>query len=163
MGYIIVNPLEATTIAPVTADVRYMTTDAFLRWLEDVDHPEACDIRAAFMWLVSSACRRAACSRIKERDARIQELEDRVAERDSVISQLQFDLANVLHDYQKTKRRADALEETLADTSAAAPSADTTDTVYTGLKRCADPREVNLVPNASGHIDVRITKRVRHF
>jgi hypothetical protein len=39
IGQLIVNPLETTTLAPVTAEVCYMNTDALLYWLADLDHP----------------------------------------------------------------------------------------------------------------------------
>jgi hypothetical protein len=159
IGHIIVNPLETTTLAPVTAEVRYMSTDALLDWLTDLEHPEAPEIRAAFVWLVSAAARRAARNRIAERDARIKDLEkleDRVFERDSVISQLQSDLGNVLFDLNRAKRRVDTLERSIADTSAA----DTTDTA---TKCHVNTREVDLVNNDCGFIDVRVTKRPRRY
>jgi hypothetical protein len=132
---LIINPLETTTLAPVTSKVRYMTTEALLDWLAETDHHEAPEIRAALLWLVSSAARRAARTKITDRDARLSDLEklldekdariaelekvvgyteqvkDRVSERDSVISQLQTDLANVLFDLNRAKRRAAQLEE----------------------------------------------------
>jgi hypothetical protein len=138
-GQLIINPLETTTLAPVTAKVRYLTTEALLDWLADCDHHEASDIRASLMWLVSSAARRAARTKIADRDARILELEkflddkdariaelerlmeyteqvkDRVSERDSVITQLQTDLANVLFDLGRAKRRVTQLEESGGD------------------------------------------------
>jgi chromosome segregation ATPase len=87
------------------------------------------------MWLVSSAARRAARTKIADRDARLLDLEksldekdariaeleklvgyteqvkERVSERDSVIAQLQVDLANVLFDLNRAKRRVAQLEE----------------------------------------------------
>jgi predicted nuclease with TOPRIM domain len=133
---LIINPMEtSTTLAPVTDKVRYMTTEALLDWLAETDHHEAPEIRAAFLWLVSSAARKAARTKISDRDARLLDLEklldekeariaqlekvvgyteqvkDRVSERDSVISQLQSDLATVLFDLNRAKRRASQLEE----------------------------------------------------
>jgi chromosome segregation ATPase len=88
---------------------------------------------------VSAAARRAARTKITDRDVRILELEkclddkdariadleslveytekvkDRVSERDSVITQLQTDLANVLFDLNRAKRRVTQLEESVND------------------------------------------------
>jgi hypothetical protein len=48
-GQLIINPMETTTLAPVTAKVRYLTTEALLDWLADCDHHEGPEIRASLL------------------------------------------------------------------------------------------------------------------
>jgi hypothetical protein len=126
-GHLIVNPMETTSMAPITTTVRYMTTECLMDWLAEVDNPWAVEMRASLMWVLCYAGRRAGRSKIAERDARIDELErriedaekmdDRLAERDSVISQLQSDLGRVLFDLDRAKRRMTTLEKSVMETA----------------------------------------------
>jgi hypothetical protein len=87
-----------------------------------------------------------------------------------VISQLQSDLANVLFDLNRAKRRVDTLEKSASDTvdtsvshTAATSVSDTAATprrVDTGV---SDTRKVDLIASDNGCIDVRVTKRARHY
>ena len=102
--YIIVNPPEPGALVPIGGPSRYMTTDAFFAWLGGMDNEFAQKTREVLAWLVMCGARKADTIQIKDLTTRVQQLEKKICERDSIIESLQRNIAQILRTFLVQKR-----------------------------------------------------------
>jgi hypothetical protein len=95
----IINPMETNCVAPLTDEVRYLTTEGLLDWLAIAEHPDAAEIRGALLWIYSYASRRAA--RMK------------LASSEAVIAQLETELADAIQARVRAQRSVSAMQRSV--------------------------------------------------